>query len=677
MSQQVKCKGIRARIGAATRYRYLFLLATVCGSAFLLLSMHHGGELLLLAREPLATAWHHHYDLLDDDAFTINTEGCTIPGMQPLDDTIKKYVIPPSSLKACHETNFSLLHNNATHIWIKNEYLEYFRNPIGDVNLTCCYRGFYRPSSIADIYSKKVDDRVKYKSCIYFVDSIEVVNEYVQVTCEYNFRSIYEQYFLFAPKKPLMTNGDNFVEINQNKSYNIIIMGMDAISRLNFHRTMPKTLAFLQKREAIELKGYNKVGDNTFPNLAPVLFGIKVTDLKRTCWPRESSTFDNCPFIWEWYKDAGYYTAFGEDSAFLGTFNFQKFGFSGTPTDYYIRTFVHEAEVHTGNNKDFNTFICMGNKYFYKVLLDYIESLTNTLKDSRLFGFFWEVTMSHDYLNYPVAMDDDYENFLINLDRSEYLNDTILILLSDHGIRWGDIRFTKQGRLEERLPLAYMLLPPTFRENYDLAHNNLKINSQRLTTPFDLHAMLADLVNLDKIKNENIQKLMATSYSHQSSISLFLPIPKNRTCETAGIDDHWCTCHKYHKVPQDSAAALEAAGNLIRHLNYLLRGHEPICAKLKLASILDVTELEAGTPAEHEAGWKEYMVVVRTTPGDGVFEATLRHDHREWKLGGTISRLNLYGEQSHCMHHYQLKLYCYCLDKFGSSNAVRPSYLFK
>ncbi|XP_037297818.1 uncharacterized protein LOC115448259 [Manduca sexta] len=450
------------------------------------------------------------------------------------------------------------------------------------------------------------------------------------------------------------------METEQNISrYNVLIMGIDAVSRLNFYRTMPKTLNYLKKKGAIEFLGYNKVGDNTFPNLTPMLLGIKYTDLKNTCWPNSRASFDHCPFIWNWYKDVGYYTAFGEDNAGLGIFNYGKLGFTGTPTDYYIHTFMYESELHVGNQKDFNTYICIGDKYLYKVLLDYIEGLTVELKSDNFFGFFWEATMTHDYLHYPKIMDDDYEIFLENLDNNKYLDQTILILLSDHGIRWGDIRFTKQGRLEERLPLFHILLPPSFRETYSLAYNNMKTNRRRLTTPFDVHATLLDLINLNELDNERIKRRSNEYYASDRSISLFLPIPTNRTCKTAEIADHWCTCHKSHRVPTDSIEGQEAALHLEQHLNKLLHDY-PQCAQLQVTEIIEMIQMDAGTPDQGEVGWEEFMVVVRTQPGGAVFEATLRHDYDEWVLAGTVSRLNLYGEQSRCVHHYQLKLYCYC-----------------
>ncbi|XP_021185847.3 uncharacterized protein LOC110373063 isoform X1 [Helicoverpa armigera] len=640
------------------RFRYLFLLAIVFGSSFIIISITNRTEILLVNNDqPLSVLNLYGYEMEPETSYTIKTEGCTIPGLTAFDETVKPFNQPPTKLKSCPSANFSLILHNETYLWINKELLQYYDVP-KEGNVSCCYRSFHRPNAIANVFSEHVDDRVQYEDCKDFINYIKVEHEFVKVSCEYNEKQIYQQYFLFARKK-LNKKNKSDVHKNETDYYNVIVMGIDAISRLNFYRTMPKTLAYLQNRGAIELLGYNKVGDNTFPNLTPMLLGIKETDLKRTCWPDNNANFDNCPFIWQWYKEAGFYTALGEDSATLGTFNFAKYGFIKTPTDYYIRTFIHEAEVNVGNTKDFNSYICMANKYFYKVLLDYIQDLTSTLAESKLFGFFWEVSMSHDYLTYPMAMDDSYERFLKRLDNNKYLDKTVLILLSDHGIRWGAIRLTKQGRLEERLPFVHILLPPSFRENYKSAYENLKANSKRLTTPYDIYATLSDLIKLEEINDVNIKQRTETSYAQSRSISLFLPVPSNRTCKLAGIDDHWCTCHKSIKMPTKSFDARDAAEQLVKYLNEYLAEHRQ-CAQLKLDEVLEVTEMLAGKPRKDEVGWREFMAVVRTTPGGGVFEGTLRKSSDKWSLAGTISRLNLYGDQSHCVHHYQLKLYCYC-----------------
>lgn len=86
-----------------------------------------------------------------------------------------------------------------------------------------------------------------------------------------------------------------------------------------------------------------------------------------------------------------------------------------------------------------------------------------------------------------------------------HLSNTVVVFMSDHGIRWGSIRSTYQGQLEERLPFVVMALPKQFRQQYPKAFQNLKTNVRRLTTPFDLHETLNDFLDVNKlIKMRNV-----------------------------------------------------------------------------------------------------------------------------------------------------------------------------
>lgn len=641
------------------QYQYLFLFAILFGSGFLLLTTFSTG-IFTYNNGPPVPSWYsrHHNNFVSDHGFTIKTEGCTIPAMKPLDETVKQYVHYPKDMNPCPNANHSFLLNNKTHIWVNKNESDYY-NVTEPNEVVCEYKPFYRPDHVDNIMAFSVDDRLQQNDIKIFNDTIEIKDEFFRAVCTFKGNIVYDNFFATALKKDIILH-DNVKEVPKNKSaYNVLILGIDALSRLNFHRTMPRTLSFIQKKGAVELLGYNKIGDNSYPNLVAMLMGYKENELKKICHPFTSTSFDFCPLIWHWYKQAGYYTAFGEDSSSLGTFNYLLKGFVTTPTDYYLHPFVHFSERAVGVNKDFNVQLCMGEKFYFKVLLDYVEDVITTVRSSKLFAFFWEITMSHDYLNYPMVMDDSYEKFFKRLDDTKYLEETIIFIVSDHGIRWGPIRSTMQGRLEERLPLVYILTPQSFRDSYSDAFNNLKINSKRLTTPLDVHQTLVDLINLDNLKNEQILSRMKEPYAIKRSMSLFLQVPTNRTCKSAGIDDHWCTCYNSQNIAANSTKAMDAANHLVERLNFLIKEHTQ-CMKLNLAEVKEVREMTVGEARDDEAGWQEYMVVLRTTPGDGVFEATLRYDSRNWTVSGTASRLNLYGDQSHCVHNPHLKLYCYC-----------------
>lgn len=612
-----------------------------------------------------------------DDGFTLKSDGCSIPVMNPFEISINKFVNFPSNLTSCPNNLHPLLGNNQTHIWIKPHSFRHYRIN-NQSHFNCCYKSFHRPLTFSNI--RRADDRIQYLGCIMFQNSIEANNEFVKVTCYNKNRFIYNQFFVFTPKKPFTNNRNNpFTISNETGAYNVIILGLSAMSRLNFHRTMPHTYELLTNLGSIELLGYHTTAENTYKNIIPLLTGMNNREINLTCWPNGRPLFDSCPFIWERFKDVGFYTALLEDTARSGMFNSGMFGFSGTPTDYYLHPFVREAEnlmrpFETNNNnrrfrkpmrlhhktaaKD-GTGICMGNKHSFRLILEYIDSLTNLLNTSKLFGLFWESSMSVDP-NAPMAMDHGYETLIKKLNNTGYLNKTILLVMSDHGTNFGNIHKTKQGRLEERLPLVSVLMPPSFRDKHRLAYENIKRNSKQITTAFDLHETLIDLVNLESVTDPEIHQRMSDTLIYERGRSLFLPLPNKRTCENAGIKSQWCACHKTYKLNIKSKLVKEASIFIVKHLNRMIEPYRQ-CKRLNLDMIIEAEEM---LPIyKNETEWQDIRVLVKLKPGAEDFEAMLRRDGKGWSLTATIRRLNEHSSQisqDHCMHDTYLKPYCHC-----------------
>ncbi|XP_049949063.1 uncharacterized protein LOC126457087 isoform X1 [Schistocerca serialis cubense] len=555
-------------------------------------------------------------------------------------------------------------------------------------DFSCCYRRFWRPDGDPKHYSHGVDDAITMaEECVPFESGTDVSGEeFVKVECRSptNGSVVFRDYHAFVPLKPrveervvnLTDVGDDDESFSERPS--VLIVGIDAVSRLNFHRQMNGTLAELRRLGAIEMLGYNKVGDNTFPNLVPVLAGMSEAELRNACWPNDKVAFDDCPWLWKTFHAAGYRSAFGEDAPWMGIFSYLKVGFVLQPTDYYLRPYMKLSEDDVGHKKPMNAKLCTGSRLTAEVLLEYVGRLGRALLTCRrrLWALFWGASLSHDILSYPAAGDRLYVRLLRDLERCGALNRTIVVVMSDHGIRWGAIRETYQGRLEERLPMLSVLLPAGFQQRYPAAAANLRRNARRLSTPFDLHRTLLDVAHaprgLDadslRVRSRAAAEAAVSADSSQAArgLSLFTELPAARTCASAGVEPHWCTCQESRPVSTDSEEAVRAATFVVTQLNLLLGSHRE-CARLTLAEVRDARLLVArksqldGADGAHAAP-VDVLVTLRTSPGDAVFEATVRRRPHEgdMALAGVVSRLNQYGKQSACMTNFRLRLYCYC-----------------
>jgi len=120
------------------------------------------------------------------------------------------------------------------------------------------------------------------------VTAIPPEHEFIELICE-SLRHTYRDGFYFVPRKPKVDARvkeileakygpppkDPVPITERTDRLSIIIIGFDSTSQLNFLRRMPKSLSFIKGYvKGIKLRGYNKVGENTLPNMVPLLSGM-------------------------------------------------------------------------------------------------------------------------------------------------------------------------------------------------------------------------------------------------------------------------------------------------------------------------------------------------------------------------------------------------------------------
>ncbi|KAJ1521602.1 hypothetical protein ONE63_003251 [Megalurothrips usitatus] len=307
---------------------------------------------------------------------------------------------------------------------------------------------------------------------------------------------------------------------------------------------------------ARSMLGYNKVEDNTFPNLVALLSGMSVPELRKTCWGSDNTAhFDACPWVWKRFRREGYVNMFAEDSAWMGLFHYLKRGFVLQPTEYDPRPLLYLGGKHLGRALRRGSHqVCIGQRRELDVLLDYGRKFVRAMQRDRrkFFGIVWGSSMSHDDLNSASAADEAYADYLGDVLATGVLNRTALVFISDHGLRFGDILTTRQGRLEERLPLMYTVLPEWVRRRYPRAVRNLEGNANRLVTLYDVHETLYNYMHLPSLRAlEGPPPPPASGAPPPRGRSLFSQIPDDRTCATAGVPKHYCACQTTVAVPAD------------------------------------------------------------------------------------------------------------------------------
>uniref|UniRef100_A0A7M5V311 Uncharacterized protein n=2 Tax=Clytia hemisphaerica TaxID=252671 RepID=A0A7M5V311_9CNID len=445
---------------------------------------------------------------------------------------------------------------------------------------------------------------------------------------------------------------------NQEKSglpYNIHMVMLDAISNANMYRQLPKFMEILEDDEnAMIFKGHGIHGDGTTCQLMATLAGYMYRQEDSNPWqlPNNNSC-DSIPLIFKDFNKAGYTTLYNEDFVDGSTFHYKMNGFDKPPVDWYPRPYwiaAHEWDEGCGKKP----CICEDQQ-----MMSILKTFTTVCEKEKKFSI--QVTANaHDDLNMLFQIEDEIRDIYNFFKAKERINNTILILFSDHGARTGadnNFRNTKEGRLEEYNPFYSIILPPEFKHKYKDMYHNIKANTEVLTSHFDVHWTLKHIISYPNIEaNRNYGQSLFTEIN-----------PKTRTCSQTGIPSKYCFCLSSKKLDTGLPEAKLVTNKAIQFINLKLDSHNQtrtLCSQLSLKTIIS---LEYAIDEQTKEGM--YYVIFEVAPSSGTYDVRVRKDLKTGTLfvDPEISRTNRYGDQPACIKttHPKLAPYCYCKSLLG------------
>ncbi|XP_044267500.1 uncharacterized protein LOC123013176 [Tribolium madens] len=454
------------------------------------------------------------------EKYIVNNEKCKIPDLEIFNEDVAN-ITHPKPYRPCNQTELlSYVTKNGPNfeLHIREDLIPQYTTQ----NMTCCYSYVTRNGSI-DL----PDVGISISPCVPFYKKVVLGQNIVKVVCNDSKLVVYQNvHVTIQPQKPLK---------NDSNPFSVLLVVVDSISRLNFHRTMPQTSNFLTERHFIEMKAYSKVDDNTFPNCMALLTGFNLKQAYKHCNPSKINALDVCPMLWYDFHENGYTTAYAEDDTPIGTFNYLKKGFTHPPTDFYFKPYMEASEALGIQYVDHMPF-CTGLESAGERILNVARDFATTFKHNPSFGIFWMNTFSHNEFNAPYSMDAKLKGFFRDLDEAGVLDESFVILLSDHGIRFGPVMETHSGWLEERMPINMISVPKKFKREFGREYKNLKQNSEKLTNTYDMFMTLQHILAL-----KGVQYKVRQSEGCPNCGSLFDPIPE-RSCEEASIPYQFCPC---------------------------------------------------------------------------------------------------------------------------------------
>ena len=341
-------------------------------------------------------------------------------------------------------------------------------------NLTVSNSGFYHISCFNKFNDSLIHEDLyvllpqnmsllKQKTKIYF-DRIDLVKEQIANDSKIN----------------PMLNDLNLVDDieckteNKEPKMNVLIIGIDSLAYPHLKRSFPRFYKYLRDdlENNVLFENLNKIGENTHPNLLSLFSGVKIekflelgineTDIDY--YMKKDSTYhDQIPFVWRSFEKIDYLTLYNEEWSHYGCFNYLKNGFRYYPAHYYAHPywFKYDTLVKRHNKSK----LCLNNEPTYSKSFNNIKQLIDRLNDNTnkhlpYFSFNFLKYYTHDFFVTPTGLDAELTSLIKNFEDKGYLNNTMLVMFSDHGSRLSRYGYyTEPGRMERSMPFLSVRLP--------------------------------------------------------------------------------------------------------------------------------------------------------------------------------------------------------------------------
>uniref|UniRef100_A0A914P4A4 Uncharacterized protein n=1 Tax=Panagrolaimus davidi TaxID=227884 RepID=A0A914P4A4_9BILA len=427
---------------------------------------------------------HNHTKLLFDH--------CDLTELDPWDPTIQKYLSPlKDPTKNCKPKTKQLtkLENGQLYLYLNLN------------NTIKCQRRCLLPESD---YSLKFEEWIEIQNGTRpFCDILEV--ECAEIFKNGSSNSFYkflhsQIYRADPPPKEVIP------EENLSKP-DVHIILFDSVSESQFVRSMPKTRHVLREYyESISFRHLNKIGLNSRPNGFGLLLGKSIYNIAKSPMSKGYESdyknneycngyLDNDTFIGYRFQDDGYVSMMSEDWA-LGVFNWPNCkGFKTKPTNHYMRPFQLRLEgnkkwISPGMSEIIHKGLCRETFHYQ---MAYLQDFINKYPDKPKFSLTWMSYLAHNDQNALYHTDDYFYNFFN--DNKEKFNNSFVLVMGDHGNRFGWLRKTSVGEIEDNNPFLFLSVPASLRRNTTYT-DTLKQNAKKLMTHYDIYATLTEITNV-------------------------------------------------------------------------------------------------------------------------------------------------------------------------------------
>lgn len=343
----------------------------------------------------------------------LDTHGCKVPKLNPWDPSVIHLIQILDPFVCCGPS--LLMHSNLDGSISLNEWVLLIYHGLRPEHISCSYQPVYRELEFPN-YPFESGYSAGNVTPLEF--GVALNEEFVGTHCKMYYDKFYYQYFAFPHLKPKIEKERNERSPPEHR-LNVILAGVDSVSKLNFLRHFTRTRAFLKETmHPFSMRGYTKSA--IIPS-QPRSYAYRPFCGTLLQWIDGANVF----LRWHWsYLEEGYRTFYAEDNHNIGTFNYLKRGFYDPPTDYYLRTLLLAMEQSP--NKEYTPDICVNSQLETAFIYDYLEKFI-TIMDTRPYIAFAMVSkITHDIPNFASYADEPTFHMLEDLWNMGALNNSVL-----------------------------------------------------------------------------------------------------------------------------------------------------------------------------------------------------------------------------------------------------------
>jgi hypothetical protein len=324
----------------------------------------------------------------------------------------------------------------------------------------------------------------------------------------------------------------------KHKPLIVMQLTIDSYSRRHFYRKLPKTVAYLNNLSsdfsAFDFLLHNVFGASSVQNILPIFSDLPIIESEI---PREYDALYNYS-MWNFFRQNGFVSLLAlEDCNYYFPNAIGRY----PNVDYKVRSLYCAAKSIL--NLDHEIFSrpvqrCIGKYMSHWYTFNYTQEFSRLYKGLNQWMYLHMSTAHEATGQHAATLDEDLIDFLeFYIKELSKEHEIAIFLHADHGMRYGNWYQDIEAYQENKLPVFFIIASNSLLDRIPGSYENLKANTQRLTTKKDLRPTINYLAHMP----------YGSTFENQSKnniyVNLFTELALlNRTCDDLGISPFDCSC---------------------------------------------------------------------------------------------------------------------------------------